>query len=82
MQPDRYRNIYDALVNHGDHYLLLADYASYVATQHEVDAVFRQPDEWSRRALLNVAGMGVFSSDRTILEYARTIWNTPPAQPA
>lgn len=81
-QPDRYRNIYDALVNHGDHYLLLADYASYVATQHEVDAVFRQPDEWSRRALLNVAGMGVFSSDRTILEYARTIWNTPPAQPA
>jgi len=81
-QPDRYRNIYDALVNHGDHYLLLADYASYVATQHEVDAVFRQPAEWSRRALLNVAGMGEFSSDRTILEYARTIWNTPPARPA
>ncbi|MCK6387769.1 MAG: glycogen/starch/alpha-glucan phosphorylase [Zoogloea sp.] len=81
-QPDRYRDIYDALVNHGDHYLLLADYASYVATQHEVDAVFRQPAEWSRRALLNVAGMGEFSSDRTILEYARTIWNTPPALPA
>lgn len=77
-QPDRYRNIFDALVTHGDHYLLLADYASYVATQREVDEVFRQPDEWSRRALLNVAGMGVFSSDRTILEYARTIWNTPP----
>jgi starch phosphorylase len=81
-QPDRYRNIFDALVNHGDHYLLLADYASYVATQRQVDAVFRQPDEWSRRALLNVAGMGVFSSDRTILEYARTIWNTPPAPSA
>ena len=78
----RYHDLFNSLVNYGDHYLLLADYASYVATQHEVDAVFRQPDEWSRRALLNVAGMGVFSSDRTILEYARTIWNTPPAQPA
>jgi len=76
-EPGRYQQIFDALVNWGDHYLLLADYASYVATQARVDAVYRSPDEWTRRAVLNVAGMGVFSSDRTIAEYARTIWNTP-----
>ncbi|MBL8445749.1 MAG: glycogen/starch/alpha-glucan phosphorylase, partial [Zoogloeaceae bacterium] len=46
-------------------------------TQARVDALYRKPDEWTRRAVLNVAGMGVFSSDRTIAEYARTIWNTP-----
>ncbi len=54
--------------------MLLADYASYVACQERVDALYQQPDEWDRRAILNVAGMGKFSSDRTILEYAERIW--------
>jgi len=76
-EPNRYRPIFDALVNWGDHYLLLADFESYVSTQRRVDALYRQPDEWAQRALLNVAGMGAFSSDRTIAEYAETIWRTP-----
>src|SRR5574338_488559 len=67
--PARYHQVFDVLVNWGDHYLLLADYASYVAAQHRVDAAFRDAEDWSRRALLNVAGMGAFSSDRTIAEY-------------
>ena len=71
---ERFQCIYDLLVNWGDHYLLLADYASYVAAQDQVDQLYQQPDEWTRKAILNVAGMGVFSSDRTIAEYADDIW--------
>jgi starch phosphorylase len=74
-EAGRFHAIYDALVTWGDHYLLLADYASYVATQEAVDALYRQPDEWTRKAILNVAGMGGFSSDRTIAEYAEQIWD-------
>jgi starch phosphorylase len=74
----RYQGIFDALVNWGDHYLLLADYASYVAKQAEVDALYRDSDAWTRMAILNVAGMGAFSSDRTIAQYAHEIWRTKP----
>ncbi|MDQ0022845.1 starch phosphorylase [Variovorax paradoxus] len=77
-EPARYQGIYDALVNWGDHYLLLADYASYVAKQAEVDALYRDADAWTHMAILNVAGMGAFSSDRTIAQYAHEIWRTKP----
>ncbi|MFT4266707.1 MAG: glycogen/starch/alpha-glucan phosphorylase [Xenophilus sp.] len=77
-EPGRYQAIFDTLVNWGDHYLLLADYASYIARQAEVDTLYRDPDAWTRKAILNVAGMGVFSSDRTIAEYAHDIWHTKP----
>ncbi|ENO85108.1 glycogen/starch/alpha-glucan phosphorylase [Thauera linaloolentis] len=80
-EPARYQQIFDTLVNWGDHYLLLADFASYLRAQERVDALYRQPEEWTRRAVLNVAGMGVFSSDRTIAEYARTIWQVAPLEP-
>jgi starch phosphorylase len=72
LEPGRYQQVFEVLVNWGDHYLLLADYASYIDTQHRVDALYRNADDWTRRALLNVAAMGVFSSDRTITEYADT----------
>jgi starch phosphorylase len=74
-EPGRYRGLVDSLLWGGDHYLLLADYADYVATQARVDALFREPRQWAAKAVANVAGMGAFSSDRTIREYARTIWN-------
>ena len=73
-EPDRYRQIFDNLTHHNDHYLLLADYASYVATQDMVGLLYRDKEEWSRRAILNVANMGKFSSDRTIMEYAENVW--------
>jgi starch phosphorylase len=77
-EPGRYRGLVDALLWGGDHYLLLADYEAYLAAQARVDALYRQPLAWARKAVLNVAGMGPFSSDRTISEYARAIWNVEP----
>ena len=78
-EPARYRGLVDSLLWGGDHYLLLADYAAYVETQLRVDALYRTPREWATRAISNVAGMGSFSSDRTIREYAKLIWNIEPA---
>lgn len=74
-EPHRYRGLMDSLLGGGDHYMLLADYESYVNTQLEVDKLYQTPSQWAQRAITNVAGMGVFSADRTINEYAKTIWN-------
>jgi len=60
-----------------DHYFLCADYASYMATQERVSATYADPREWARLSILNVAGMGKFSIDRTVREYARDIWTAP-----
>ena len=76
--PTLFRSLVDRVMGGGDHFFVLADYAAYVECQESVDALFREPDEWAARAILNVAGMGAFSSDRTVLEYARHIWNVAP----
>ncbi|MEI2613528.1 MAG: glycogen/starch/alpha-glucan phosphorylase [Methylotenera sp.] len=73
-EPNRYQAIVDNLLINGDNYLLLADYESYIAMQDEVGRVYQDQEEWSRRAILNVARMAKFSSDRTIGEYAKNIW--------
>lgn len=77
-EPGRYQAIVDTLLHKGDHYLLLADYADYVATQDKVSALYQDQEAWSRMAILNVARMAKFSSDRTIAEYAERIWNVKP----
>lgn len=74
-EPERHRGIVNALLWGGDHYLLLADFQSYLAAQRRVDEHYRNPEAWRHSALLNVAGMGVFSSDRTIRDYAERIWH-------
>jgi starch phosphorylase len=76
--PSRHLGVVNALTWGGDHYCLLADYAEYVATQQRVDTLFRDRDAWAAAAIRNVAGMGVFSSDRAIGEYARRIWRVQP----
>ena len=73
-EPGRYRGLVDSLLWGGDHYLLLADFDSYLAAQARVDALFRDRDAWARMAIANVAGMGFFSADRTIREYAAQVW--------
>jgi starch phosphorylase len=77
-EPARYRGVIDALLWGGDHYQLLADYETYLQAQARVDALFRDPQAWARSVVLNVCGMGMFSADRTIREYAREIWHIEP----
>ncbi|HEU4709164.1 MAG TPA: glycogen/starch/alpha-glucan phosphorylase, partial [Methylophilaceae bacterium] len=79
-EPDRYKPIFDALLNKGDQYMLLADYENYVATQEAVGRLYQDQEEWSRRAILNVAHIGKFSSDRTIRQYAENIWKVAPVE--
>ena len=77
-EPQRFMALVDSLLRFGDHYLLLADFAAYLEAQGLVDTLYRDPQAWARRALLNVAGMGIFSSDRTLAEYAEQIWRVAP----
>ena len=70
--------IWDALLTHGDHYMHLADLSAYARAQEKVGEMYRQPEEWARKAILNVAHSGKFSSDRTIAEYAADIWRVKP----
>lgn len=76
-EPGRYQNIVDNLLNN-DQYLLLADYASYIKTQDEVGKLYQNRDAWLRMAVLNVANMAKFSSDRAIGDYAKNIWHVSP----
>ncbi len=77
-EPDRYRAVVDKLLRGGDPYLLLADFASYLESQERVDATFVDVEDWTRKAIINVANMGKFSSDRSIHSYATDIWEVTP----
>jgi starch phosphorylase len=80
-EPDRYRELVDALMNR-DTFMVTADFDSYCDQQAAVDQLWIDPVHWWQAALHNVAGMGWFSSDRTIAEYAQEIWQVPvPAAP-
>jgi starch phosphorylase len=76
---DRYlfRPLVESLLNH-DEYMLLADYQSYVECQQRVSEAYRDRDNWTRMSILNTARVGRFSSDRSIREYCRHIWNVAP----
>lgn len=78
--PQRFRPLVDSLTQGGDYFMLLADYASYIACQQRVDALYQQPDMWTRQAIINMANMGKFSSDRTIREYAEDVWQIKPVK--
>ena len=77
-EPGLFCWLYQALVYQGDEYFHLADFPYYVRAQELASADYQQKSVWTRKAILNVARMGKFSSDRTIQEYARDIWNVKP----
>jgi glycogen phosphorylase len=76
-EPHLFRPLTDGIAWH-DPYMLCADYRAYLEAQERVDAAYRDPERWSRMAVLNVARTGKFSSDRAIAEYARDIWKVEP----
>jgi len=73
-EPGIFTPIHDTLLRNGDHYLHLADLKSYLEADQELCSLYTDTPAWSRKAILNVAGSGKFSSDRTIAEYASEIW--------
>ena len=76
--PERYQSIVNMLLDGSDRFMVLADYEDYIRCQNQVATDYQNQDEWIRRAILNVARMGKFSSDRTIREYAEEIWDIKP----
>ncbi|PKN45700.1 MAG: glycogen phosphorylase [Deltaproteobacteria bacterium HGW-Deltaproteobacteria-17] len=81
-QPGLFAPIVHALLDGGDYYMVMADYESYARCQEALADTYRDPEKWSRLAILNVARMGKFSSDRTIRQYADEIWHVQPVEPA
>jgi starch phosphorylase len=77
-EPGVFEPFRNTLLTGGDYYMHLADLRSYAQAQARAAALYADRNEWARRALLNIAGSGRFSSDRTIAEYAAEIWNTRP----
>jgi glycogen phosphorylase len=77
-EPGVFTPLRDILLTHGDFYMHLADFRSYCETDQRLVDLYGQPDEWARKAVLNIASSGNFSSDRTIKEYAADIWKVKP----
>ena len=76
--PGVFDPILRALLDHGDYYMLLADLRDYIRAQEEMQAQYADQTLWTRKALVNIARSGKFSSDRTISEYATEIWHLDP----
>ena len=77
-EPGVFTPLRDVLLTHGDHYLHLADLTSYLEADQRLVELYADADAWARQAILNIAGSGKFSSDRTIAEYAADIWQVKP----
>jgi starch phosphorylase len=74
-EPGLFKWIYQSIIDYGDEYFHLADMPSYLEVQEQVGREFKETSMWARKAILNVARIGKFSSDRTVREYAREIWH-------
>ncbi|MEI6056057.1 MAG: glycogen/starch/alpha-glucan phosphorylase [Lentisphaerota bacterium] len=77
---EEFIGLYNILMFYGDTYMLLADFEDYVKTQEKVSELFKDKDKWTKETIINSARMGFFSSDRTIMEYAKEIWKVSPVE--
>lgn len=79
--PDQFNDILDPLIPSRDYYLLGSDFSDYLEAHNRVDKTFQDKAQWARMSILSTAGMGLFTSDRSIREYADKIWNIIPVRP-
>lgn len=79
-EPGVFTPLREALLDRGDFYMHLADLRSYLEADGQLVKLYADPDGWARKAILNIAGSGKFSSDRTISEYAAGIWDLEPCR--
>jgi len=79
-QVNLFHPILENFLDHGDHYMVLADFQSFCDIQEKINEEFQDSDAWARKSIINVAKMGKFSSDRSISEYAKDIWQVPTNQ--
>jgi starch phosphorylase len=79
-QVNLFHPILENFLDHGDHYMVLADFQSFCDIQEKINEAFQDSDAWARKSIINVAKMGKFSSDRSISEYAKDIWQVPTNQ--
>jgi glycogen phosphorylase len=80
LEINAFQPIVSSLLDGGDQYMLLADYAAYVQCQEAVSAAYLDEEDWTRKSIVNAACVGKFSSDRTIQEYAEEIWGAKPVK--
>ncbi len=79
-RPELFRPLTEGMLDHGDWFMVLADYASYVDAQAEAARLYAHAPAFTRRSIMNTAGMGKFSSDRAVMEYVRDIWGVRPLE--
>jgi starch phosphorylase len=77
-EPGVFEPLHETLLTRGDHYMHLADLTAYLEADRRLLESYAEPEDWARKAILNVAGSGKFSSDRTIAEYSAEIWQAKP----
>ena len=76
-RPDKFRMIFDEIMNNNDQYLILKDLPSYIEAQEKAAKLYQDKDKWATMCLINVASSGFFTSDRTIESYVKDIWKLP-----
>ena len=77
-EPGIFEPLRESLLTHGDHYMHLADLSAYLEADRSLINLYADPEVWARKVVMNIAASGAFSSDRTIAQYAKEIWNAKP----
>ena len=76
-RPDKFRMIFDEIMNNNDQYFILKDLPSYIEAQERASKLYQNREHWAKMCLMNIASSGFFSSDRTIESYVKDIWKLP-----
>lgn len=75
LDPQQFQPLVNLLVNQGDEYCLVKDLPDYIRAMHDVELAYRKPQLWNQMSVANISGMGPFSSDEVVKNYARKVWH-------